>query len=90
LMAIAFMYPTKRLIHVFSTMPSTTMLKWFGTGWQDRGAGSGSTTFRPTARTFLRSSAAGVTSDLLTCRSAKCPVPLPIRRLGPARRWSCA
>src|SRR6516162_7849762 len=28
-------------------------------------------------------------SDLLTYRSAECPVPLPIRRLGPARRRSC-
>src|SRR5271165_6628049 len=50
LMAISLMYPTKRLIHVLSTMPGTTMPGSFRNGWQDRGAGSGFITFRATAR----------------------------------------
>jgi hypothetical protein len=59
LMAIAFMYPTKRLIYVFldnAKYHHAQMVR----DWLARpGAGSGSTASRPNARTFLRSNACG-------------------------------
>ena len=58
LMAIAYMFPSKRLIHVFLE-PSTTTLKSSRNGWPGQGVGLKSITFPATARTLIRSSAYG-------------------------------
>jgi hypothetical protein len=49
LIAIQAMYPGKRLIHLFWTMPATTMRIWCNTGWRSQAAASGCTSSPATA-----------------------------------------
>ena len=58
-MAIVSMYPTKDLFTSSSITSGITTLSWFRNGWQDRDAGSSSTSFRATVHTSIRSSAHG-------------------------------
>jgi hypothetical protein len=59
LMAIALMYPGKRLIHVFLDNARYHMRGSCRSGWRGRGAGSSFISFPATARISIRSSACG-------------------------------